>query len=89
MITAIVAIDDLRGIANNSGIPWDIPRDRRYFKQKTLNNTVIMGYKTYKALDACLPQRKNIVLSSHKLMRKGFLLCSSVNEALELVEGDL
>lgn len=82
MITAIVAMDDKHGIATNEGIPWDIPKDRHYFKTKTLNNTVVMGYKTYLSIGTPLSKRSNIVLTSHSNIKKGFKPARSINEVL-------
>jgi dihydrofolate reductase len=80
MISAIVAIDNTRGIALNNKIPWDIPQDRRYFKSKTLNKTVVMGYKTYQSIPSSLPRRQNLVLTSHARLSPGFTALSSTSE---------
>ena len=89
MITAIVAMDTNRGIATNLGIPWNIPQDRRYFKQKTINNTVVMGYKTYQSIGTPLEQRKNIVLTSHSHLSKGFIVARNVGEILKIAGDNL
>jgi dihydrofolate reductase len=88
MIRAIAAIDEDRGIAAGShrsyAIPWDIPDDRRYFKQQTANATVIMGRKTYELFDAPLPERQNIVVSrTLRHVREGFILVHDLDSYLE------
>jgi dihydrofolate reductase len=35
MIRLIAAIDSQRGIATDSGIPWKLPGDSAYFREKT------------------------------------------------------
>jgi dihydrofolate reductase len=62
----IVAMDINRGIAKQGGIPWHIPADLRFFKQKTIGHVVIMGRKTFDSLPNGRPlkNRLNIVLTS-------------------------
>ena len=69
MIRLIAAMDSKNGIAKNGGIPWDLPKDRQYFKQKTLSKgvTILMGRKTYESIGRKLPDRRNIVLSHDKI----------------------
>lgn len=65
MISIIVAIgvDNLIGKGND--LPWYYPSDLKYFKQKTLNKTVLMGEQTFLSIfnrnNKPLPNRKNIV----------------------------
>lgn len=47
MIRAIAAIDDTYGLANDQGIPWDLPSDRAYTREKTMGGHLLMGYGTY------------------------------------------
>ena len=47
MIRLIAAIDSLRGIANEEGIPWDLPSDSAYYKKKVSRGKILMGYGTY------------------------------------------
>lgn len=61
--TAIVAIDQARGIGKNNQLLWHMPADLRHFKALTLNQTILMGRKTYDAIGKALPQRNNIVLT--------------------------
>jgi dihydrofolate reductase len=64
-IEAIVAIDNNYGIAKNGQIPWKSKTDMLFFKQKTMNNIVIMGYNTLLSLPKGKPliNRLNIVLT--------------------------
>lgn len=64
-IEAIVAIDNNYGIAKNGQIPWKNKTDMLFFKQKTINNIVIMGSKTLLSLPKGKPliDRLNIVLT--------------------------
>jgi dihydrofolate reductase len=64
-IEAIVAVDNNYGIAKNGQIPWKNKTDMLFFKQKTINNIVIMGSKTLSTLPKGKPliDRLNIVLT--------------------------
>ena len=63
MLSMIWAEDENCLIGKNGSIPWHLPADMHYFKQITINHTVIMGKNTYLSLGKPLINRKNIVLS--------------------------
>jgi len=64
-IEAIVAVDEAYGLAKNGQIPWKSKTDMAFFKQKTINNVVVMGSITLLSLpkSAPLKDRLNIVLT--------------------------
>ncbi|MCS7074227.1 MAG: dihydrofolate reductase [Bacteroidia bacterium] len=59
----IVAMSKNRVIGKAGRMPWHLPADLHFFKQKTLGNTVVMGRKTFESIGKPLPGRLNIVLS--------------------------
>ena len=62
MIAAVAA----GGVIGKGGkIPWDLPEDRRMFKEITMGGTLIVGRKTYEEIGGPLPGRNMIVVSSH------------------------
>jgi dihydrofolate reductase len=65
MIRAILACDEEWGIGKDGDLPWPHnPADLKWFKETTLNGTVIMGSRTWESLPfKPLPNRKNIVVS--------------------------
>jgi dihydrofolate reductase len=63
-ITLIVAMTRNHVIGRNNQLPWHLPADLSYFKQQTLNQTVVMGRKTFESIGRALPQRKNIILTN-------------------------
>jgi dihydrofolate reductase len=70
---AIAAIDDRRGIATDTGIPWDVPADRAYFRQQTAGATILMGRATYEEMATPMPGRRNLVATSRTApLRAGF-----------------
>lgn len=60
-IIAAVDLNYLMGYDNT--IPWHKPVDLKRFKQKTLNQIVIMGRKTYESIGRALPNRVNCLVS--------------------------
>jgi dihydrofolate reductase len=63
MLSIIVAYDQNRVIGKDNQMPWHFPEDLRYFKDKTLNKTVVMGSNTFYSIGRPLPNRKNIVIT--------------------------
>ncbi len=64
-INMIVAIDKNNGIGKDNKLLTYLPDDLAYFKEKTLNNIVIMGRKTLNSLSNSKPlkNRETLVLS--------------------------
>jgi dihydrofolate reductase len=60
---AILAIDSKNGLAKNGNIPWKSKKDMSFFINKTKNNIVVMGRKTYDSLPHPLINRLNVVLT--------------------------
>ena len=63
-ISLIVAQDLKRGIGYKNRLPWHLPVDLKFFKQKTRGHFLLMGRKTYESLDAPLPTRTHLVLTT-------------------------
>ena len=66
-IHLIWAQDKDGGIGKNGKLPWHIKEDLQNFKNITINQTIIMGRKTWDSLPIKpLPNRRNFVLSRQK-----------------------
>lgn len=66
MIALIWAMDENRLIGKDNVLPWHYPKDLQYFKDHTLNQSVLMGDLTYQSLKSYyktkpLPFRKSYV----------------------------
>lgn len=64
MISLLLAMDRNHVIGLKNDLPWRLPKDLRFFKEKTTGNTIIMGRKTYESMGGALPNRRNIVMTS-------------------------
>ena len=85
MISVIVAYGKDRVIGKDNKMPWHLPADLRYFKETTLNKTVVMGRKTFESIGKALPGRKNVVITSQEDFKaSGCEVISSFEEALKL-----
>lgn len=67
-VEAILAVDSVNGLAKNDKIPWKSKTDMMFFKNKTIENTVIMGSKTLLSLPNSQPlvNRTNIIITNQK-----------------------
>lgn len=67
MIRMIVARAQNGVIGDEGGLPWHLPKDLAYFKEKTRGKTVVMGRKTFESivryLGKPLPGRKSVVMT--------------------------
>ena len=84
LLSIIAALSENRVIGREGGIPWLLPEDMRRFKALTMGHAVIMGRRTFDALDGIpLPGRRNIVLTATPGFEvAGFKVVSGLEEAL-------
>ena len=75
MIRAIAAIDNKRGMATDTGIPWKLPSDGERFTTLTQDGIILMGYGTYKELTKPLHDKPNYVVTrdADEKLRDGFV----------------
>ena len=82
-IILIAAISKDGVIGKQGGIPWKIKKDLIFFKEKTLNSTIIMGRATYNSIGRPLPNRLNIVMTRSAKNTEGVTEVTSVKKAIE------
>lgn len=83
MIVAIIACTASNNVIGyENTIPWYIPQDLTYFKNKTLYSPCIMGKNTFLSLKQPLKNRLNIVISSTLKDQKDVLIFKTLTEAL-------
>ena len=79
----IVVAMTRNGVIGQAGrLPWDLPADRRLFRQLTTGNTVIMGRLTFASLPGALAERHNLVVSRTVQRLPGATVCPGFREAL-------
>ena len=82
MIRAILACDQDWGIGKDGDLPWlHNPADLKWFKESTLDSTVVMGKTTWDSLPVKpLPNRQHIVVTSS---------AGRLPEGVEKLSGDI
>ena len=89
MVSIIVAYSKNRVIGNKGKIPWKIKGEKLWFKELTLNHTVIMGRKTYESIGKPLENRLNIIVSSTLFFdEENLKTARSLNEAISLANSE-
>lgn len=102
-ISLIAAVDTNWGIGYQNELLFHLKKDMKFFREKTLGNTVVMGRKTLESFPGGKPlsERTNIVLSKRnvEILReryqeygKEFLVfesCQDVITALEQLKGEV
>lgn len=66
MIAHIVAASENNVIGKDGELPWSIPEDMKWFRERTKKRVLIMGRKTFESVGHPLPQRLNIVVTRQK-----------------------
>jgi dihydrofolate reductase len=84
-IALVVAVAENSVIGRDNKLPWRIPEDMRWFKDKTMGKPVIVGRKTYESFPKRpLPGRTNIVVTRDRSYRAdGAVVVHSLDAALD------
>src|SRR5687767_3752061 len=77
---AIAAMSENRVIGNGNKIPWHIPEDFKWFKEKTTGQVIVMGRKTFESIGKPLPNRTTIILSRNNFQVPGIRTISNLGE---------
>lgn len=90
-IEAIVAMDVNNGIAKDGKIPWKSKKDMTFFKEKTINNIVVMGFNTLLSLPngSPLKERLNIVVTRKNRQESMKDLCEKYQNLMFMNEQQL
>ena len=90
IISIIVAITENNIIGWNNEMPWHLPADLKYFRQKTTGHYIVMGRKTFESIGGGrpLPNRTSIIITSQQDYKaEGCLIAHSLDEAIAMAEG--
>jgi dihydrofolate reductase len=83
MISLIVAASTNNAIGKNGQLLWHLPKDLKFFKDSTWGMPVIMGRKTYEAVNRPLPGRINIVITAQQEWERAeVIVAKNLSEAL-------
>ncbi len=83
LVSMVVAATDNDVIGRDSGMPWHLPDDLKYFKARTMGKPMLMGRKTFESIGRPLPGRTSIVMTRDPHWRaEGVVVVRSLDEAL-------
>lgn len=87
-ISMIWAMAQNSVIGRDNKLPWRLPRDMAFFKEQTINKTVLMGRKTWESFGGkSLPNRRNVVLTRDQCYQvEGAEVIHSLEEGLQLAK---
>jgi len=87
IISAIVAKAQNNIIGRDNDLPWHLPNDLKWFKEKTKGRHVIMGRKSFDSLGRPLPKRVNIVITrATDFFHSGVKTVHSIPDSLRLAQ---
>lgn len=85
IVSHIVAVAENGTIGIEGKLPWDIPEDMQFFREKTKGHAMIMGRKTFESIGHPLPKRLNVIVTRQKdYQAEGAIVVSSIEEGLEV-----
>ena len=91
-IKLIVAVSENNVIGIKNDLPWHLPDDMLFFKQKTIDSVVIMGKKNCLSIPEKfrpLKNRTNIILTTDKTFHaKDCLIANTLESAIKLARKD-
>jgi len=83
-ISLIVAASENNVIGRDNTLPWDLPDDLQFFREKTEGHPIILGRKNYESIGRPLPNRTNIIVSRQEgLEIEGCTVFTSIEEAID------
>ena len=89
-MNAIVAVDRKWAIGRDNKLLFNFSGDMKRFRAITTGGTVLMGRKTLESFPNSrpLPNRRNIVLTSHNIEIEGAEVVHTAEEMLKAVENE-
>ena len=88
MLNIIVAVSENNVIGRKNDLPWHLPDDLQYFKDKTKGHPIIMGRKNFESIGRVLPGRQNIIITRQlNYAVDGCDVVGSLEEAIQAAQG--
>lgn len=86
---AIAAMAKNRVIGNKQGIPWHLPEDFRWFKEKTMGHILLMGRKTFESIGRPLPGRETWILSRSNFTAANCRVFAAMDDLPPVADGKI
>jgi dihydrofolate reductase len=91
ILSIITAVSENHVIGKNNDLVWYLPADLKYFKNKTLGHSLIMGRKTFESFGKPLPKRTSIVITrqtDYQIPSDNCFVVHSLQQAIERVSSE-
>jgi dihydrofolate reductase len=89
ILSLIAAVSENNVLGKDNALLWNMPADLKFFKDTTINHSIIMGRKTFDSIGRALPKRRNIVVTrSVGFQAEGCEVTGSIKEAIDLCKGE-
>ena len=85
----IACVDKNFGLGLNGQLLFHIDEDLKRFRELTLNNTVIMGRKTFESIGKPLDKRRNIILSRNRKQIDGVEIAEDLEQLYQFINSEL
>jgi dihydrofolate reductase len=92
ILSHIVAVSENDVIGHNNDLPWDIPEDMKFFRDKTKGKALIMGRKTFDSVGHPLPNRLSVIVTRQKDMKSPgplAIIQPDIKSAIEYCRGQV
>lgn len=88
-LVLIGAIGKNNELGKDNKLIWYIPNDLKFFKENTINHTIVMGYNTFLSLPKLLEKRKHIVLTHKNVdLPKEVIVYDNINSVLDYAKSN-
>ncbi len=85
-VIQIVAKGSNGVIGNGADIPWKLPKDLAYFKEKTMNQICVVGRKTYETIKFLKGRHFIVITGSPELLPEGIASAKDIDISIELAK---
>jgi dihydrofolate reductase len=84
ILSHIAAIAKNKVIGTQGDLPWDIPEDMKFFREKTSGHIIVMGRKTFESFPKPLKNRLHVVITRQESYKvpEGVHVFSNIDEAM-------
>ncbi len=90
ILSHMVAASRNNVIGKDNDLPWHIPEDLRYFREKTKHKALIMGRKTFDSVEHPLPHRLNVVITRNQNYKPDGCHCvQNLDQAISICKNQI
>lgn len=85
-VILIAAVSEDGFISRETGVPWDLPEDRRHFRVMTAGKCLLLGRRTYEEMLGWFKDHQPLVLTNRELASGPGIAVGDLNEAVQTAE---